>query len=60
MLALALVSSVLRLGDDALVETMSVSCKASLSETVLLEKNSYGVGEGSVEDSAGGKMSDLG
>ena len=60
MLALALVSLVLRLGDDAAVETTPVSCKTTLSETALLEKNSSGVLEGSVEDGAGGKISDLG
>ena len=44
MLALALVSLVLRLGDDAAVETTSVSCKTTLGKTALLEKNSSGMG----------------
>jgi len=55
-----LVSLFLRLGDDAAVDTTHVSCKTALSETALPEKNSFGVGEGSVEDGAGRKMSDWG
>ena len=50
---LALVRLVLRLGDDAAVDTTPVLCKTALSEMALLEKNSSGVGEGSVEGGAG-------
>ena len=60
MFTLALVSLVLRPGDGAAVDTTPVSCKTTLSEMALLEKNSSGVGERSVEGGAGGKMSDLG
>jgi hypothetical protein len=58
--ALALVSLLLKLGDDGAVDATPISCKTALSETTLLEKSSSGVGEGSVEGGTDGKMSDLG
>jgi len=49
VLALALVSLVLKLRDDATVKTTPILCKMTLIEIALLENSSSGVGEGSVE-----------
>jgi hypothetical protein len=45
--------------EAAVVETMLVSCETSLSETILPEKDSPGVEEGSIEDGGCKKMSGL-